>query len=92
MEVYSLVTITSHFEATQGYFGTDLLILNRNRITGAAPRLVHQLEGEWAMNSDLAFTRTSCTADLQWNWVSNLEASGPEAETLPLDHGGPLGS
>ncbi|GBL87887.1 hypothetical protein AVEN_192061-1 [Araneus ventricosus] len=24
------------------------------------------------------------TTDLQWNRVSNLESSGPEAETLPL--------
>ncbi|GBN30000.1 hypothetical protein AVEN_266527-1 [Araneus ventricosus] len=28
------------------------------------------------------------TADLQWNRVSNLEPSGPKAETLPLGHRG----
>ncbi|GBO22631.1 hypothetical protein AVEN_181599-1 [Araneus ventricosus] len=28
------------------------------------------------------------TADLQWNRVSNLEPSGPRAETLPLGHRG----
>ncbi|GBO24706.1 hypothetical protein AVEN_142736-1 [Araneus ventricosus] len=30
------------------------------------------------------------TADLQWNRVSNLESSGPKAETLPLGHRGPM--
>ncbi|GBL72273.1 hypothetical protein AVEN_115235-1 [Araneus ventricosus] len=29
------------------------------------------------------------TMDLQWNRVSNLECSDPEAETLALDHSGP---
>ncbi|GBL53426.1 hypothetical protein AVEN_119991-1 [Araneus ventricosus] len=28
------------------------------------------------------------TADLQWNRVSNLEPSGPKAETIPLGHCG----
>ncbi|GBO01060.1 hypothetical protein AVEN_98152-1, partial [Araneus ventricosus] len=28
------------------------------------------------------------TADLQWNRVSDLEPSGPKAETLPLGHRG----
>ncbi|GBM58174.1 hypothetical protein AVEN_163941-1, partial [Araneus ventricosus] len=32
------------------------------------------------------------TADLQWNRVSNLEPSGPKAETLPLGHRGPESS
>ncbi|GBL93984.1 hypothetical protein AVEN_76705-1 [Araneus ventricosus] len=33
----------------------------------------------------LTCNRSIYTADIQWNRVSNLEQSGPEAETLPLD-------
>ncbi|GBM19446.1 hypothetical protein AVEN_259353-1 [Araneus ventricosus] len=35
---------------------------------------------------DLIRNRPTYTADLQWNRVSNLEFSDPEAETLPLGH------
>ncbi|GBN22405.1 hypothetical protein AVEN_231714-1, partial [Araneus ventricosus] len=31
------------------------------------------------------------TADLQSNWLSNVETSVPEAKTLPLGHHDPLG-
>ncbi|GBN48798.1 hypothetical protein AVEN_225723-1 [Araneus ventricosus] len=37
---------------------------------------------------DLTCNRCTYTANLQWNWVSNLESSGAEAEALPLDHMG----
>ncbi|GBN58597.1 hypothetical protein AVEN_259673-1 [Araneus ventricosus] len=40
---------------------------------------------------DLACTMPLCTADLQWNRVSNLQPSGSEAETLPVGHRGIFG-
>ncbi|GBL75401.1 hypothetical protein AVEN_194593-1 [Araneus ventricosus] len=39
-----------------------------------------------ATTYDLACSRPLHAADPQWNRVSNLEPSGPKAETLPLDH------
>ncbi|GBM75666.1 hypothetical protein AVEN_45554-1 [Araneus ventricosus] len=44
--------------------------------------------GRLATTYDLACNRPPYTADLQWNRVSNLEPSGPKAETLPLGHRG----
>ncbi|GBO13873.1 hypothetical protein AVEN_10420-1 [Araneus ventricosus] len=39
-----------------------------------------------APTHDLTCTSSIYTVDLQRNWVSNLEPSGPVAETLPLTH------
>ncbi|GBM49741.1 hypothetical protein AVEN_36359-1 [Araneus ventricosus] len=48
--------------------------------------------GRLATTYDLACNRPHTRADLQWNRVSNLEPSGPKAETLPLGHRGPRSS
>ncbi|GBO35108.1 hypothetical protein AVEN_149254-1 [Araneus ventricosus] len=40
----SLVTFTSHFEATRGLFGTDLVILYSSQMTRATPELPPPLE------------------------------------------------
>ncbi|GBN40407.1 hypothetical protein AVEN_199480-1 [Araneus ventricosus] len=42
-----------------------------------------------AFTYDLACYRYTYTADLQWNGVSSLKPSSPEAENLPLGHRGP---
>ncbi|GBN96015.1 hypothetical protein AVEN_110249-1 [Araneus ventricosus] len=44
--------------------------------------------GRLATTYYLACKQAPYTADLQWNRVSNLEPSGPKAETLPLGHRG----
>ncbi|GBO02250.1 hypothetical protein AVEN_89404-1 [Araneus ventricosus] len=49
----------------------------------------HQREDVWSPTYDLTCNKPKHMADLQWNRVSNMEPSGPEAETLPLGHRGP---
>ncbi|GBM24716.1 hypothetical protein AVEN_254935-1 [Araneus ventricosus] len=46
--------------------------------------LSHQREDDWFPTYDLTCNRPRCAADLQWNRISNLEPSSPDAETLPL--------
>ncbi|GBM78155.1 hypothetical protein AVEN_2437-1 [Araneus ventricosus] len=58
-----LVILTSRFEATQGYFGTELVILNHGQMT--IPQLAphfqtstpHQREDVWPSTYDLACNR-----------------------------------
>ncbi|GBM96095.1 hypothetical protein AVEN_212491-1 [Araneus ventricosus] len=51
-----------------------------------APTSPHQREGVWPSTYGLTSNRPIYTADLQWNRVSNLEPSGPEAEKLSPGH------
>ncbi|GBN42187.1 hypothetical protein AVEN_174954-1, partial [Araneus ventricosus] len=44
--------------------------------------------GRLTTTYDFSVQQAPYTADLQWNRVSNLEPSGPKAETLPLGHRG----
>ncbi|GBL80085.1 hypothetical protein AVEN_183416-1 [Araneus ventricosus] len=57
----------------------------------------HQREDVWPLSttttgvrplSKFSVQRAPYTTDLQWNWASNLEPSGPKAEALPLGHRG----
>ncbi|GBM77312.1 hypothetical protein AVEN_91415-1 [Araneus ventricosus] len=48
----------------------------------------HQREDIWPPTSNLMCSRLAYTMSRQWNWVSNLEPSSPEVETLPLGHRG----
>ncbi|GBL91957.1 hypothetical protein AVEN_102533-1 [Araneus ventricosus] len=48
----------------------------------------HLRKDFWPSTYDLACIRSTYSADRQWNWVLNLEPSGPEAETLPQGHRG----
>ncbi|GBO28147.1 hypothetical protein AVEN_61808-1, partial [Araneus ventricosus] len=48
----------------------------------------HQREDACTPTYDLKCIMPKYTADLQWNRVSNMEPSGPEAEILPLGHRG----
>ncbi|GBL86762.1 hypothetical protein AVEN_96004-1 [Araneus ventricosus] len=81
-----------------GYFGTNLVILNRGQMTRTtlsqhpqnfrAPPKVKQLAP-----TDLAYTihyiySVSTYTVLRWNWVSNLEPSGIKVETLQPGHHG----
>ncbi|GBN55613.1 hypothetical protein AVEN_61330-1 [Araneus ventricosus] len=45
----------------------------------------HQWKDIWSPTYDLIPTYTT---HLQWNWVPNLEPSGPKVQTLPLGHSG----
>ncbi|GBN37845.1 hypothetical protein AVEN_256026-1 [Araneus ventricosus] len=45
-------------------------------------------QNPWQQSQDKLDGQAPYTADLQWNRVSNLEPSGPKAETLPLGHSG----
>ncbi|GBM48383.1 hypothetical protein AVEN_103568-1 [Araneus ventricosus] len=52
----------------------------------------HQREGVCTPTYDFTCNRPIYTADLWCNRVSNLEPSGPEAETLLLSYRGPSSS
>ncbi|GBM30211.1 hypothetical protein AVEN_165812-1 [Araneus ventricosus] len=75
----------------------NLVILNRGQLTRTTPELANTspnfrttlLGGRSPSMYDLTCIEATCTVDLQWNWVSSLEPSGPEAETLPRGHRGP---
>ncbi|GBL96354.1 hypothetical protein AVEN_238711-1 [Araneus ventricosus] len=45
----------------------------------------YQREDVWPLRMTYV-QQVPYTAGLQWNWVSNLEPSGPESETLPPEH------
>ncbi|GBM78946.1 hypothetical protein AVEN_40510-1 [Araneus ventricosus] len=76
----------------EGYFGTDLVILNLGQMTRTTPDLVpslqssvpHQREDVSPPTYDLACKQAQYTTDLRWNQVWNLKPSGPKAQTLPL--------
>ncbi|GBL96087.1 hypothetical protein AVEN_104325-1 [Araneus ventricosus] len=93
---FSLVTLKSVLKQYDGYFGMDLAILNRCQMTRAAPEMVPSFPnfhatptgGRLATTYDLACNRPHTRPDRQLNRVSNLEPSGPKAETLPLGHHG----
>ncbi|GBM32447.1 hypothetical protein AVEN_136026-1 [Araneus ventricosus] len=80
----------------EGYFGTDLTILNRGQMTRATTELApllqssgsHQREGVWPSTYDLRYSKPAYTNYLQWNRVSDMEPSDPKAEILPLGHRG----
>ncbi|GBM58125.1 hypothetical protein AVEN_125013-1 [Araneus ventricosus] len=79
----------------EGYFGTDLQILNRGSTTRRTPELAPPLQTSavpLGPTSDLTWIRLTNTSYLQWNRVSNLKPSGFEAETLPKGHHGLRGS
>ncbi|GBM39732.1 hypothetical protein AVEN_68580-1 [Araneus ventricosus] len=72
----------------------DFAILNSGQMTRTTPDLEpplqtstpYEQEDVWPPTYDLTCNRPIYRTDSQWNWVSNLEPSGQEAETLPLDH------
>ncbi|GBL85758.1 hypothetical protein AVEN_193202-1 [Araneus ventricosus] len=80
-------------------FWTDLVNVNYDEMTRTISELAHPLqtsaphqrEDVWHLTYDLTCKRPTYTADLQCNRVSNLEPSGPKAETLSLGHRGPHG-
>ncbi|GBM71492.1 hypothetical protein AVEN_243104-1 [Araneus ventricosus] len=75
----------------------DLVILNRGpkrgrRLDGHThhqPFTTRQREGVCPPGYDWACIESPNAWDLQWNRVSNLEHSSPEAETLPPGHPNP---
>ncbi|GBN74598.1 hypothetical protein AVEN_47142-1 [Araneus ventricosus] len=82
----------------EGYFGTDLIIVRHGQMTRTTPGLAHPLS-KLPHHTDgrtfghyVLFTvqQSPYTGDLQRNRVSNLEPSGPKAETLSLGHRGPV--
>ncbi|GBN00848.1 hypothetical protein AVEN_89216-1 [Araneus ventricosus] len=93
---FSLVTLTSRFEVTRGLFwdgprNFELLSDDEDDTSaGTSSPNFHTTPtgGRLAITFDLMFNKPTYTADLQWNRVSNLEPSGPKAETLPLGHRG----
>ncbi|GBN87081.1 hypothetical protein AVEN_76619-1 [Araneus ventricosus] len=77
----------------QGYFGTDLIILNRRQMMRTIPELAPPLQTSaphqrcfGLATMDLPRTGPAYTAFLRWIRASSLEPSGPEAEALPLGH------
>ncbi|GBL85951.1 hypothetical protein AVEN_63254-1 [Araneus ventricosus] len=93
----SLVQLYLHpvLKQREGYFGTDLVILNRGQMTKATPELAasspsfHSTPaGGHLASTDLTCTRLAYMAVLRWNRVSNLEISSPKVETLPPGHRG----
>ncbi|GBN65948.1 hypothetical protein AVEN_52347-1 [Araneus ventricosus] len=77
----------SRCETTRWLFWADIVLLSSGHMTGQHlswyPLLQNTpAEGRLATAYDLAYKRLPYTADLQWNRVSNLKPSLPEAETL----------
>ncbi|GBN70559.1 hypothetical protein AVEN_44971-1 [Araneus ventricosus] len=72
-------------------------MLNRDQITKTTPHRAPPSPnfrttpaGGYLAPTDLTSTRPAYTAVLWWNRVSRLEPSGPEADTVPPGHHGPL--
>ncbi|GBL95168.1 hypothetical protein AVEN_253507-1 [Araneus ventricosus] len=71
----------------------DLAILNRGQMTKTTPKLAAPFQGFAAQRREgfgplYMIWRAAGPIHAKWNRVSNLEHSGPEAESLPLDHRG----
>nr|GBN34114.1 hypothetical protein AVEN_34873-1 [Araneus ventricosus] len=73
---------------SEGYFGTDLVITNRGHMTRTTPELAPPLS---KLVDHIIWTTCdlACNRPIQWNRVSNLESSNPNANTLPPGHRGP---
>ncbi|GBL76517.1 hypothetical protein AVEN_48812-1 [Araneus ventricosus] len=91
--LFSLGILTSRFEATRGLFWDGPRNFeprsddeDDTRAGTPSPNFhATPTGGRLATTRDLA---CPYSADLQWKRVSNLELSGPKAETLPLGHRG----
>ncbi|GBM41488.1 hypothetical protein AVEN_229117-1 [Araneus ventricosus] len=89
----SLPTTSSIKQQHEGCFETDLVSSNCGQMTRVTPEMAPRLFKLPRRNSaptDLTCTRPASTADLRWNRFWNLEASGPEVQTLPPGHRGRL--
>ncbi|GBL76419.1 hypothetical protein AVEN_53191-1 [Araneus ventricosus] len=86
----SLVFSVPFLKQHEGYFGTDLVNLNRCQMTRTAPELANPspnfhitpAEGR-SIHDRFNVHQAPYTENLQWNRVSNLDPSGLKAETLP---------
>ncbi|GBL78468.1 hypothetical protein AVEN_42956-1 [Araneus ventricosus] len=78
------------FQKHEGYFETDLVILNRGLMPRTTPELAAPSPNfrTTPARDHLASTRPAYMAVLLWNWVSKLESFGPEVETLLPRHRG----
>ncbi|GBN95366.1 hypothetical protein AVEN_126333-1 [Araneus ventricosus] len=94
MEVVKVLPQKQH----EGYFGTDLVTLNRGQLMGTTPELAHPLQASLShQREEHMATKYDLERNRPHTGGSSVESGfepgvfRPEAMTLPLGHRGPFG-